>query len=119
MKKTILFLASVITLTLATSCSSDDDKDNTLNGTTWINHEKEKDFEFKVTMTFRKTTYDYKGFERVKNNIDEFEGSGTYTYDHPNVFMTEDGELSSGKINGNTMIVKFKDDKHDYIYEKE
>lgn len=122
MKKTILFLALTVTIILTTSCSSseDDNNVNTLNGTRWEAYEVDKDisFEYKSTITFKKESYNIEISETVGGKEIKYSGAGTYTYEHPNITMTEDGETTKATIKGNKMITYYKGEE-DVIYIKQ
>ncbi|NDV94043.1 hypothetical protein D0T84_03805 [Dysgonomonas sp. 521] len=112
--KKLLLLLLVIPFIFG-SCSSDDDDNNSLNGTTWESYEDEGDgYIYKSTLTFYESTYSGYGYEEYNGKKYEFQGTGTYKYNHPNVTFTEDGETYTAKISGNKMIVG----EEDIIYTK-
>ncbi|MBS5798115.1 MAG: hypothetical protein KH100_15825 [Dysgonomonas mossii] len=102
MKK--LFLLLLVFPFVLGSCSKDDDKQS-LNGTTWEANENEDGYIYKSTVKFYESTYSGSGYEEYNGNKHEFSGTGTYTYDHPDVIFIEDGETYKGKISGNKMTV--------------
>lgn len=103
MKK--LFALLLCVTFVLTSCSKDDDDSTSLDGTTWEAYEKEGDVEYKSTIRFHKSTFNYEGYETYRGVKDEFKGSGTYTYDHPNIVMTEGGETETVTIKDNKFVL--------------
>jgi hypothetical protein len=103
MKKLFLFL--LVLPFVFGSCSKDDN--DTLDGTTWEAYESYDGLTYKSTVTFQKSTFNVSGYEEYDGYRDEFSGSGTYTYDHPNVFLIEDGtgERTTGTVSGNKMTI--------------
>lgn len=98
-----LFLLLLVFPFVFSSCSSDDE--DSLNGTTWEAYEVEGTHTFKCTMKFHKSTFNSSGYEKDSRDEEEFAGSGTYTYDHPNIIFTEDGETYTRIISGKKMTI--------------
>jgi hypothetical protein len=99
--KKLLLLLLIIPFVFG-SCSKDDES---LDGTTWEAYENEDGYIYKSTVIFSKSTYNESGYEEYNGRRSEFSGTGTYTYDHPNVIFTEDRDTYTGIISGNKMTV--------------
>lgn len=98
-----VFLLLLIIPFFSLGCSSD--YEESLDGTIWMSVEKSGYFSFRSTAIFSKTTYTYSGYDQRHSysEKEEFFGSGTYVYDHPNIVFTENGESSTCLISGNKM----------------
>lgn len=92
---------------LFTSCSDDDnDNSGSLNGTTWVYEETIESDLVKKTVVFNPDTYIYNGIITFPSGENLYSSSeGTYRYDHPIVYFTEEGEVTSATISGNKMTV--------------
>ncbi len=111
MKKIIFTLLLALPLAFISCSDDEDDKPSfSLNGTTWEYYEKVSDeIESKVTMKFAEKTFSYVGYETYGNETYDFDGEGTYTYSHPTVTFTEDGETDTATISGNKMTINNED----------
>lgn len=111
--KTKMKLIAVMALfcaVLFTGCKKDDEN-YPLNGTTWFSTEtttvgstiyvEENTIDFSTT-TMQVTVVE-KTIKNVQTSTTTNGGSGTYTYEHPKVTMTANGETISGTINGNKL----------------
>lgn len=101
MKKLLLFLL-MLPLVFG-ACSKVDEE--SLNGTTWDLYENKDGVITNITLSFSETTYYVLGFEEYSGGRYEFSSSGTYTYNHPDVTFTADGDTYKGKISGNKLTV--------------
>jgi hypothetical protein len=104
--KKILLLAA-LPLLLA-QCS----KEDTLAGTVWVY----EDLGFKSTLEFSKSTFIQKYIEYWQQT-GETEYAGTYTYDPPVIILTYEDGSDSGRVSGNVLTIKGRDE--DWIYIKQ
>ncbi|WP_165023039.1 MULTISPECIES: hypothetical protein [unclassified Dysgonomonas] len=101
--KKLLLLLLLLPLIVGSCSKDDDDKNDSLEGTTWEANEVDGEYTYKSTIKFQKSTFNYSGYEALVDKKLEFSGSGTYTYDHPNVVMVEDGETIVATIANNKL----------------
>lgn len=101
MKKTLLLLLLLIPM-LAISCSSDDDVNTSLDGTSWVSND-----EGERKIKFKKKEFEYKFI--LKNVKQEY--VGTYVYNPPFISLTYlempsgASKTIKGTIKDNTMKV--------------
>ena len=108
MKKLLFVLAIALPFIFA-SCSNDED-DDTLEGTVWEVSETDGRYNFVQTFYFEKTTFRYVMIDQEDTNgdgiydkEDKEEGKGTYTCKDSKVTLTMDGQTITATISGNKM----------------
>ena len=108
MKKLLFVLAIALPFIFA-SCSNDED-DDTLEGTVWENSETDGRYNFVQTFYFEKSTFRYVMIDQEDTNgdgiydkEDKEEGKGTYTCKDSKVTLTMDGQTITATISGNKM----------------
>lgn len=122
MKKTLLLFALILPLIFC-GCSNDDD-DNSLEGTVWQYSDNSEGIEESGTLTFSKSTV--KLVVILKGDLDgngiveekKQEGTGTYIYDHPNVIIEFDGEKETLTVSGNKMTSTPDEDGDFIVFQK-
>lgn len=109
-----LLLLLLFCLPVLSGCSSDDEDKSSLSETTWVCDEVGGNYHDRRTIVFRGNTYNLT--EEYVSSSYKVELVGTYTYDHPNVIMTENGKTITAVISGNEMTV---DNGFKRVYEKQ
>lgn len=113
--KKIMFLAIAVIAMVFSACSKDDEN-AALDGTVWVSDDDDSEV---FTLTFHKSTFNlvYTYDKEGDGKIDETdEGTGSYTFDDPNVVLELDGEKEYGTVSGNKMT--FGSGKDQLIYHK-
>lgn len=103
MNKLLLLLTCLV---MFTGCKKENDENGLypLNGTTWESKITYSPTYSEInTILFHETTCDITVVEIENGEIISNGGTGTYTYKHPTVTMTSNGETIVGTISGNTM----------------
>ncbi len=95
MKKLILLML-LAGFAAFTSCKKDDNKGESLAGTSWYYSGYDEEFELEFTSATTVLVYEWDGYR-------EGEYTGTYTYDPPKVTVTANGTTLTGSISGNSM----------------
>ena len=74
----------------------------------WIHEHLESTWKDYKKVTFGEQTYTYEGYEVTLFNNDTIysHSTGRYTYKHPNVYLTEEGETNTAIISGNSMTTQ-------------
>ena len=106
MKKVFLLTALIIVLG---ACKKENGIES-LSGTIWEYVENDGNYKSERAIAFQKTTYAASYKEWVNKNgqyelSESKEGAGTYTYEHPIVMFSENGNSFSATISGSKMII--------------
>ena len=90
-----------------------------LDGTVWVCNKTNGNNIYHCTMTFKKLTYSYVGYEIVSENESNFYGGGIYTYTHPDLVMKEGSATIITKVEGNEITLLDSETGDKFIYKKD
>ncbi|MDR1918423.1 MAG: hypothetical protein LBQ65_02110 [Tannerellaceae bacterium] len=110
--KKLTFLSLLAFVFVLASCSKEEEKKDSLDGTAWEASIKNGANELLFTLSFKATTFELINNAKYDNDedgtVDETDTetvSGTYIYNPPTVILTSDDETNTLTVNGNTMTL--------------
>lgn len=103
MGKRLLSILAILTVFSLMACSSDEDDEIILSGTTWENSNDNG----KATLSFQKTTFDLEGNYDINGDgifDTKFQSKGTYEIENTTIHLTANGFNVDCQIDNNTIV---------------